>query len=76
MKPSLGRIVIAHVPAECNNGSTEAPAVITRVWSDTMVNLRVLCDSESILWWTSVTLHDDKPEDPKYSCWWPQRVGS
>lgn len=57
-KPSLGRIVIAAVSAGDNNGATGAPAVITRVWSDAMVNIRVLNDGPAIEWKTSVTLYD------------------
>lgn len=81
MKPSVGRIVLFEIDPTWNNGATVAPAVITRVWSDTMVNLRVLCDSENVLWKTSVTLVDT-PEDAEASpltghlCYWPPRVGA
>jgi hypothetical protein len=54
--PAIGRIVhVSMNPAE-NNGADAAPAVITRVWSDTCVNVRVLADSHAVDWRTSVTL--------------------
>lgn len=81
MKPSLGRIVLMQVDPTWNNGADVAPAVITRVWNDRLVNLRVLCDSENTLWKTSVTLFDT-PEEAAASpltghlCYWPPRVAS
>jgi hypothetical protein len=54
--PAIGRIVhITMDPAE-NNGADVAPAIITRVWSDTCVNVRVLADSHATDWKTSVTI--------------------
>ena len=56
-KPAVGRIVHAFVDPALNNGSGIAPAIITRVWNDEMVNVRVLVDGNSVpLWLTSVTL--------------------
>lgn len=59
-KPSVGRIVHVLMDPRDNNGSDVAPAIITRVWSDTVVNVRVLADSDATPWWTSVSLHDDR----------------
>lgn len=74
-KPSIGRVVIVPMNANENNGATEAPAVITRVWGDDMVNLRVLADSsEAPEWRTSVRLHETRPESPRHDAWWPSRV--
>jgi hypothetical protein len=76
-KPSLGRVVIVPMDPALNNGADEAPAIITRVWSDTMVNVRVLTDSgehRSQDWRTSVSLRADKPEKPAHDAWWPPRV--
>lgn len=42
MKPSLGRVVLYH--GVISNGAAEHPAIVTRVWSDTCVNLTVLPD--------------------------------
>jgi len=76
VKPSLGRVVLARVnPAE-NNGSDVAPAIITRVWSDVLVNVRVLLDGEGILWRTSVALCADeesarRPAAGGHAVYWP-----
>lgn len=59
MKPSIGRIVIYHFSENqrelSNNYQKDAPAVITAVWSDTCVNLKVLTDGVHDIWVTSVT---------------------
>jgi hypothetical protein len=60
--PSLGRIVLFTVPPHSNNASDVAPAIITRVWSDTCVNLRVLLDSQSLDWKTSMPLHQTRED--------------
>lgn len=75
MKPSLGRIVLTYVDPTQNNGADVAPAVITRVWSDTVVNLRVLVDTGAMpLSKTSVVLLAEQPAEVSYTCWWPPRV--
>ncbi|MFM9473945.1 hypothetical protein [Streptomyces scabiei] len=54
--PSVGDVVLVPMARDSNNGSTVAPAVITRVWSPTTVNVRVLADSDAApSWRTSVT---------------------
>jgi hypothetical protein len=59
MKPSLCRIVLVAVDPKTNNGADVAPAVITRVWSDTMINVRVLLDTPEVPpSKTSITLYD------------------
>lgn len=80
MTPSIGRVVIASVTSAENNGATEAPAIVTRVWKDHpdggwLVNLRILCDSENIIWRTSARLYDEPPASPVLGdCWWPPRI--
>ncbi len=71
MKPSLGRIVLYHGIE--SNGVLEHPAIITRVWSDTCVNLTVFCDYSSVVTIKSSVVQD---EDMKQeSGWrWPPRV--
>ena len=66
MKPTIGRIVIYKLnqndkdrlkemgSTNPNNGADEAPAIVVRVWSDTCVNLKVICDGAENLWRTSV----------------------
>lgn len=81
MKPSPGRIVLITGAAAVSNGATEAPAMITRVWNDTMVNLIVFPDAAQPVVLTSVSLHPDA-ESAKGACiypssnaaYWPPRV--
>ena len=60
MKPTIGRIVIYHVPvSEITseiNFAKDLPAVIVRVWSDELVNLKVITDGPEDLWKTSVPI--------------------
>ena len=84
-KPSIGRFVT--VPAAalrgCEmNGAEAAPAVITRVWSDNMVNVRVLLDGNDTPWKTSISLYENREEYDRrarvngmdFGCYWPERV--
>jgi hypothetical protein len=82
MKPSLGRIVIAFVHPTKNNGTDVCPAIITRVWSDTMVNIRTINDSNNMEHKASVRLFDteeearamDFPGPAPLAAFWPPRV--
>jgi hypothetical protein len=72
-----------------NNGADVAPAIITRVWSDYSVNVRVFADASDVPWQTSVSLYPDRAAadaavapaiemhgdaaDPR-AAWWPERV--
>lgn len=80
-KPSIGRIVIVPMDPAANNGATEAPAVITRVWSEGCVNVRVFVDaSNEVLSRTSVSLYPSSAEATDanatgtHYAWWPDRV--
>lgn len=77
-KPSIGRIVLVSPVGMAlgeSNGATEAAAVITRVWADNMVNVRILLDGNDTPWRTSVTLVEDAAAaEGHYACWWPPRV--
>lgn len=88
-KPSVGRIVHVIVDPAVNNGTDVAPALITRVWSDEMVNVRVLHDGPAVVpsqqnrqeWVTSVPLAesrealDEGRETPAtFGAFWPPRV--
>jgi hypothetical protein len=70
-RPSIGRIVL-YRPAEHDpghNDTLQVPAVITRVFSETCVNLQVLNDGPTNFWKTSV-LRGDGP-----MTWnWPPRI--
>lgn len=59
MTPTIGRIVHVLVEPQVNNGSDVAPAIITRVWGDQCVNVRVLRDGYPgpEEWMTSISLH-------------------
>ena len=65
-----------------SNGSDVAPAIVTRVWNEHpeggwVVNMRALCDSENLLWLTSVRLFDTEEQAREYgqnSAFWPPRV--
>jgi hypothetical protein len=74
-KPSLGRIVHVLVDPADNNGADVAPAVVTRVWSDSMVNVKAFLDSDGAdLCQTSVDLYDERPaKNVTRAAWWPPR---
>lgn len=57
--PEVGDIVLVPVDPAENNGSAEAPAVVTRVWSATTVNVRVLHDGDTSSWRTSLVYRED-----------------
>jgi hypothetical protein len=72
-KPSKGRIVLVHGME--SNGEFEHPGIITRVWSDTCVNVTVFRDDGLPSLLTSVC-YDEAPENLEegYGWRWPPRV--
>lgn len=73
--PSLGQIVLVPADPAVNNGADTAPAVITRVWTDDVVNVRVLLDSDAVQWRTSVTYTESLDTAQHLNYWtWPPRV--
>lgn len=75
--PTLGRIVLVPVAPDGNNGSGIAPAIITRVWNDTMINVRILVDGPDVPWLTSLSYAgnlDDVAGTHAYVWTWPPRV--
>lgn len=75
--PSVGRIVRVPMDPTTNNGADEAPAVITRVWNDTTVNVRILADAapKAEDWRTSLVLVESFDEGAGLCRWtWPGRV--
>lgn len=63
MKPTIGRIVIFNVPEYIMNGingnkSSQLPAIIVAVWSETTVNLKIITDGQNDIWATSVSQGD------------------
>jgi hypothetical protein len=62
MEPKIGRIVHFRVPEDTKpkvNFAETLPAIVVRVWSNGVVNLKVITDGPSDLWITSV-LQGDK----------------
>ncbi|MFE4548273.1 hypothetical protein [Streptomyces sp. NPDC056785] len=57
--PEVGDVVLVPVDPAENNGSGEAPAVITRVWNASTVNVRVLHDGEAVTCRTSLVYRED-----------------
>lgn len=72
--PSLGRIV--HVLGCYSDKTKPAPAMITYVHSATMVNLKVMLDSDQPpLWRSSIVLGEDANANSNYEvrAYWPPR---
>lgn len=69
--PSIGRIVWfkSKDKTAMGNSATEVPAIITRVWSNTCVNLTVFRDFDAPLSVTSVTMADDFEASGQHAAW-------
>lgn len=63
MKPTVGRIV------HYQNGNIFAPAIVTRVWSDTCVNLTAFPDGDPPFCAGGVT--NDETDSRRWA--WPPR---
>ena len=82
MKPTVGHIVIFRETAwqgDGTNGTRDHPAIVTRVWSDTCVNLHVFFDASAPAPRSSVTQMPVLPEgvantSPAGGWRWPERV--
>ena len=72
MKPSLGRIVIFK-GFTSQSGIKEHAAIITRVWSDELVNITAFIDGMSPMNFSSIKLHSE-PHHDSYTWAWPERV--
>lgn len=73
-KPSLGRIVHYRAASskEVWSGADVHAAIVTRVWSDRCVNLKVLPDGGPVFDKTSVEIEDEPEQAGRWS--WPPRV--
>lgn len=60
---TVGSMVHVIVDPRQNNGSDVAPALITRVWENELVNVRVLLDGPDVLWLTSIKLFGERPAE-------------
>jgi hypothetical protein len=63
-KPSVGRIVLVPMDPGTNNGAEVAPAIVTQVWSDDLINVRVFANNTSTEWRTS------SRESIRCRIWW------
>lgn len=85
-RPSIGRFVHVIGPDAESNGAKVAPAVITRVWSEDMVNVTIFPDGAAPVPRTSVKLYADENAArgitladyrfPPNQAFWPPRVGA
>jgi len=76
-KPAIGRIVHYFPRTEelhANNLTLPIAAVITAVWSEQRVNLKLIMDGPEDRWRTSVSLLPAESEDPAGFWVWPPRV--
>jgi hypothetical protein len=82
IKPTIGRVVLFHPPTNVNEaGFAGAPicaAIVSYVWSDSMVNLAVFDANGVPHSRTSVRLiqdNDEAPEGGYYCEWMPYQKG-
>lgn len=79
MQPTIGRIVLVPMAPSVNNGADTAPAIISRVWNDTCINVRVMADNEDTppLLTSVVQVPSVDGRSPNERVWaWPPRVGA
>lgn len=83
VKPSIGRIVHLIGPHAESNGAKVASAIITRAWSDTLVNVTVFPDCGVVHNATSIKFVESEDEArtaveaadyPLSVAYWPPRV--
>lgn len=83
-KPTIGRIVHVEFSDKTFNGSSVQPAIVTAVFSETMINCRVFVDGEALPWLTSIerkdafearppVMDDGKRWRPHAVWFWPPR---
>lgn len=65
MKPYVGMPVVLQGQGLTSNGAKEHPGVVTRVWSDSMINAKVFPDCGAVTDCTSVPLVVDVYEAEK-----------
>lgn len=74
MTPTIGRSVHYHLPDHDPRSRYEGdvlPATVTRVWSDTCVNLKVICEAGDFL--ATSVVFDESGAPGHWS--WPPRAG-
>ena len=73
MTPSKGRIVLVNTPDAPINGQIEHAAIVTQVWSESMVNTMAFPGTGDPVAVTSVP-YADPPSEAFRSWRWPPRV--
>lgn len=71
-KPYIGQIVTCVIVAGKSNGHTQQPAIVTNVWSDSCVNIKVIPDCGDLFDATSVRYAPEGPEPNSklgHDCW-------
>ena len=74
MQPTIGRIVIYNTTDYFRNSvqgnkAKQLPAIVTAVWGETCVNLKVITDGVNDIWVTSAQQGNEE------GYWnWPERV--
>lgn len=77
---TVGDIVLVAADPLKNNGAETAPAIVTRTWSGTSINVRVLYDQDALPEWRCSLVHADvlpdaDPDNPdqawRYRWTWP-----
>lgn len=69
-EPTVGRIVHVAMDPKRNNGSDFAPAIITRVWSRTCVNVTIFPDAADPFMKTSRTMREPG-QTTEHEWFWP-----
>jgi hypothetical protein len=75
MKPFIGFPVVVPVTPASDGDATEAVGIVSRVWSDDNVSVRVFPDSNDVGWRPGLTLLTEKPAEedgpPADNVCWP-----
>jgi hypothetical protein len=61
---TVGDTVLVAADPLINNGAKTAPAIVTRTWSGTSINVRVLHDQDTAPEWRCSLVHADALPDP------------
>lgn len=57
--PRVGDVVLVAADPIQNNGAETAPALVTRTWTGTSINVRVLYDNDTAPEWRTSLVHAD-----------------
>jgi len=74
MKPSIGRLVHYFPTINENYGNSPVTALITHVWSDTCVNLKLFADGPGVMDGFKTSVNNLHSDNSAGSWNWPERV--